>query len=220
MRSRRLFAPVPLRSMAMKMSGLHYRVLICVASHDRMSIVTGKGQGCRAGNLRMMQMVDCSFARLCSTLSILVDLGLLAREQHGRHTNYRVIYSDEDELLFSNVSDHSIGCRTKSSAGSTCSHLKSSSGGKLRKKTPQYIPLNDRINREETAGESSAEDRCFATRTTSRMAFASDAGGKLARLERALSVGEVIEDLGWYEYVEKLTDKNGPGISEKLPYGW
>lgn len=102
--TKQLFAPVPLRAMAMDVSGLEMRILTCVAAHDRMSLVVGKGQGCSASNQRMQQMIGCSYAALCKSLSVLVDAGLLRRELRGRRTIYRVLYTADDMLLFSNAS--------------------------------------------------------------------------------------------------------------------
>lgn len=103
---KRLFAAIPLRAMATDLSGLHLRILVCVAIHDRMSLVTGKGQGCRASNRRMAEMVGCNYNNLCLALMELVALGFLVREERprigrlGRETVYQVVYSDADRALF------------------------------------------------------------------------------------------------------------------------
>ena len=97
---KQLFAPIPLRAMKADLSGLRFRVLSCVAAHDRMSRATGKGRGCDASNKRMADAVGCGFARLCATLSELVDKDFLSRERLGRQTIYRVIYSDDDTFYF------------------------------------------------------------------------------------------------------------------------
>lgn len=227
-----LFAPVPLRAMAQELSGLQLRVLICVAAHDRMSLVTGKGQGCRASNERMKAMVGCNFSRLCSTLTQLVELGLLEKEKLGRHTVYRVIYADDDRLLFGNVSRRSIGCQAANrDAPIGCRGF--SENGEFRPENhSQYIPLNGGRDSVETGEENSSEDARFAARRSrrspnhktsginprpkaglSRAELADNPGGQMARLERALSIGAVVDRLAWYSYLEGVMDDDNPSNS-------
>lgn len=137
-----LFAPVPLRAMAVELSGLQMRVLTCVAAHDRMSLAKGKGQGCRASNDRMREMIGCSYGKLCASLNELVTEGLLKREKVGRHTIYRVIYNDDDVCLFGHTKGPTKGDRTVQSPDATCDHDYSESRRKAEENTPQYIPLN------------------------------------------------------------------------------
>jgi hypothetical protein len=214
---KRLFAPVPLRAMAFELSGLQMRVLACVAAHDRMSLATGKGQGCRASNDRMSVMVDCSFARICSTLSELVELGFLEREKLGRHTVYRVVYNDDDTLLFSNLSRPSIGCRTGSNDGSIGCRPRSSGGGKLPETPSQYIPLNGGIDSVETGEDNSSEEARFAARIipvpdlrarNSRRKAGVPKGSatatlakSLAVLERSITAGDPINRLAEYRWI-------------------
>jgi len=179
---KQLFAPAPLRAIALDLSGLQLRVLLCVAAHDRLSLPTGKGQGCRASNDRMRQMVGCHYSRLCSTLSQLVSLGLLQREKLGRHSVYRVVYTNEDRLLFSNrsppaaksaeigqVSDQKcdssdrIGFQTASEALTTCCHGLLDSGEFPPNTAQQYIPLNGGIHSEESGEYNSSEEARLAS---------------------------------------------------------
>jgi hypothetical protein len=139
-----LFAPIPLRAMSLELSGLLLRVLICVAAHDRMSLVKRTGQGCRASKKRMTQMVGCSFARLCWALPQLVALGLLAREKVGRQTVYRVVYNDEDMLLFRNVSPPNVTSDRVAKHITTGCPIQPSSHTESTANYQQYIPLNGR----------------------------------------------------------------------------
>lgn len=125
--------------MGADLSGLQLRVLACVAAHDRMSLLKEKGQGCRASNERMSQLVNCSYARICSTLSELVDLAYLRREKFGRHTVYRVIYSDGDRLLFSNVLGRAKGSLSASRLGSIGCQGERRNGKNPPKTGSQYI---------------------------------------------------------------------------------
>ena len=90
--------------MAKDLSGLQLRVLTCVAAHDRMSLVTSKGKGCRARKEWMQAMVGCDRSRLSVALTKLCEHGLLEKEWAGRTTVYKVVYSDQDRLLFRKIS--------------------------------------------------------------------------------------------------------------------
>lgn len=145
-----LFAPVPLRAMTADLSGLQLRVLICVAAHDRMSLAKGKGQGCRASNARMTSMVGCSYGKLCTSLSQLVTAGMLQREPLGRHTVYRVIYSDADKCLFGNTTPRATCDQTDIPDDATCDRQFPETPGNAPENPSQYIPLNGGIDLEES----------------------------------------------------------------------
>lgn len=162
--NKQLFAPMPLRAMAVDMSGLELRVLLCVASHDRMSLATGKGQGCRASNARMAAMIGCSYGKLCAALSDLTAAGFLQREKLGRHTVYRVIYSDDDKCLFGHTSRDTTCDQTVQSDAATCDHDFSETPGNLTKTASQYIPLNGGIHSVETGEYNSPEGARLASR--------------------------------------------------------
>lgn len=188
----------------MELSGLQFRVLGCVAAHDRMSLLTGKGQGCRASNVRMSDMINCNFSRLCSTLTTLVDLGLIQREKLGRHSVYRVIYEEADMLLFSNLSSAPTGCPPASQVASTGCRRSRINDEKLRENTPQYIPLNGGIDSEESGKESSSEEARTSAPVCRKAERTDNIGGQLARFERALSLGEVLDGLPSSEWVESV----------------
>ena len=157
-----LFAPVPLRAMAVELSGLQMRVLTCVAAHDRMSLAKGKGQGCRASNDRMREMIGCSYGKLCASLNELVTEGLLQREKVGRHTIYRVIYNDDDVCLFGHTKGPAKGDHAVQSPEPTCDHRSSESRRNADENTPQYIPLNGGIDFVETKEINSDNRRIVA----------------------------------------------------------
>lgn len=201
-----LFAPAPLRSMRMGLSGLQHDVLTCVCAHDRMSLVTSKGQGCRASNQRMATMVGCNFSRLCSTLTELVDLGLLKREKLGRHTVYRAIYTEADKLLFRNLSAPSTGCRSANEKQPIGCRSDRENGGNPLQTESQYIPLNGEIDSEESGEKSSAEAARFATRGLPKIEFADNAGGQMARLERALDDGAQVDFDEWLDWLAQVCE--------------
>lgn len=205
-REKRLFAPLPLRAMASDLSGLQMRVLTCVAAHDRMSLVTGKGQGCRASNDRMCCMVGCNYSRLCSTLSELVELGFLQREKLGRHTVYRVIHTQDDELLFSNASFRPRTRRTGGERHTIACPSVTQSGVFPPKTSAEYIPLNGGIHTVETGEKNSSEDARLAARAPAETRRRStNIGGELAQLERRLKAGELI-DRATYDYLDEIME--------------
>lgn len=157
-----LFAPVPLRAMAVELSGLQMRVLTCVAAHDRMSLAKGKGQGCRASNDRMREMIGCSYGKLCASLNELVTAGLLQREKLGRHTIYRVIYNDDDICLFGHTKGPRKGDHTVHDQAATCDHDYSETRRNAGENTSQYIPLNGGIDFVETRERNSDNRRIVA----------------------------------------------------------
>ena len=211
--TKKLFAPLPLRAMAMDLSGLQLRVLICVAAHDRLSLVTGKGQGCRASNERMQSMIGCDRSRLSAALTNLCKRGLLEREWQGRSTRYRVIYTDEDSLLFSNISR---------SARRVAQPQKQVADRQTQCVADQKIQASDNkreypTNRfSETARkhsvgngeENSSKMRDFHRATSKKISFASNVGGQLAALERRLKGGELL-DQTTLDRLEEISDRDG-----------
>lgn len=212
---KQLFAPAPLRAIAMDLSGLDLRVLMCVAAHDRMSLVTGKGQGCRASNERMKEMIGCNFSRLCSTLTRLVDLALLQKEKLGRHTVYRVIYIDDDKLLFGNVSGRSIGCEAASGQAPMRCRAFGENDSFAPENGSQYIPLNGGRDSVETGEDNSSEDARFAARRSAKIEYADNTGAQLANLERRLNQGRSVAKVEWYRYLLSIIDQG-----EETFAGW
>jgi hypothetical protein len=196
-----LFAPVPLRAMSAGLSGLQFSALTCVASHDRLTLVKGKGQGCRASNERMSQMIGCNYARLCSTLSELVDLGFLRREKLGRRTVYRVIYNDFDKLLFSNVlaiAKRAVSARYQLPIG--CRRL-IENGGNLPESLSQYIPLNGEIESGKSCDEKQLKAARFPARRLARKESETAVAAYLATLERALQTQQPIDRVECLQWI-------------------
>ena len=197
-----LFAPLPLRAMAADLSGLQLRVLACVAAHDRMSLPKKKGQGCRASNERMSQLVNCSYARICSTLSELVELDFLQREKAGRWTVYRVIYSDLDRLLFSNVLGRAKSALSASHQAPIGCQADQKTGENPAKTHSQYIPLNGEIDLEESREKSSLETARLSARGLSkRKQSRANVGADLAMIERDLKAGNPLNRIELVEWI-------------------
>src|SRR5688572_17029850 len=101
-RRKRYFSPVPMRAIGdQRLSGLLFRVLTCIASHDRMSEARG-GQGCWAGNETLAAECGCNYSNLSTAITELGRMGYVQREVHAikkRMRIYRVIYTAEDEAF-------------------------------------------------------------------------------------------------------------------------
>lgn len=208
--AKQLFAPIPLRAMARDLSGLQMRVLACVAVHDRMSLVNGKGQGCRASNKRMCAMVGCSYARLCTSLTQLVELGFLTRDQVGRNTVYRVVYNAEDILLFGHLSAAAANSRSTTMHEATCCRSEHGSGEIPPKTAAEYIPLNGHKKSDESRGDRSSEGARASARPPDRNRSSDNPSRQMARLERAIRVGEVLDSLDWFDRLIDFTNDDDP----------
>lgn len=163
-------------------------------------------------------MVGCSFARLCSTLSELCDLGFLQREKLGRHTVYRVIYTDEDRLLFGNTSGRSIGCRSGNETGITGCQHSSRNGAKPPETASQYIPLNGGIDSDESGEKNSSEEARFARGSAGRVAFDDNAGAQMSRFERQWKESPYSFDIDslqkWSDYCFQVQEAHEVGDPE------
>lgn len=102
-RDKPFFAPMPLRAIGdVRLGALDLRVLGCIGFHDRMSGPRKSGRGCYAGNEKLADEVGCHYTRLSVTITKLVELGYLKREQHPvnkRWRTYRLIYNEADHSL-------------------------------------------------------------------------------------------------------------------------
>lgn len=210
MADKQLFAPMPLRAMRADLSGLNLRILIAVAAHDRMSLASGKGQGCRASNDRLSTLIGCSYARLCSGLSDLAAAGFIHRSKLGRHTVYQVIYTEEDRLLFGNSTPRSKGCRSGSDAAPIGCHDFPADGSFLPETPQQYIPLNGRKTFGETGEYNSSEEARRADALLSEddvstgerppIIWRGTTAAALAKVDRELKAGSLIDPLGWWHW--------------------
>jgi hypothetical protein len=177
---KQLFAPLPLRAMRADLSGLQMSVLTCVAAHDRLSLVKGKGQGCRASNERMREMIGCSYGKLCAALSDLTELGFLQREKLGRHTIYRVTYTDEDRCLFGHTTVKATCDRSVQKSAVTCDQHTSENVSFPPESGSQYIPLNGVRDFVETREDNSSEEAHLAARIAQQSKSASKKARSIA----------------------------------------
>jgi hypothetical protein len=79
-----------------RLTGLHWRVLAVIASHDRLG---RSGAGCWASQRRLAELARCYYTRLSDALSDLVEFGYVSAHRHPkdrRRRIYRVIYNDAD----------------------------------------------------------------------------------------------------------------------------
>lgn len=93
--SRTLFAPLPPRAMAdLRLSALHFRVLIAVACHDRMSR-RRKTVGCWASHATLCEEIGCNYNNLSTAISDLVKFDYLRsrKQEHNKRLRiYTVLY--------------------------------------------------------------------------------------------------------------------------------
>jgi hypothetical protein len=85
-----------------RMTGRHYRVLGVIASHDRLSIAKG-GQGCWAGQKRIVEIVGAGKSHVSEAISDLVSWKYISVEKGNIEIRkvYRVLYNPEDWGAFS-----------------------------------------------------------------------------------------------------------------------
>jgi len=100
------FAPIPLRALSDdRLTLTHLRALGAIGHHDRMSLVTGKGQGCWASTKTMAEEIGANVSNMSAAVNQLarwgyIEIGTLQIDKRKRV--YRVIFEpveSEDHLL-------------------------------------------------------------------------------------------------------------------------
>jgi hypothetical protein len=89
---------VPFRCLGdRRLTGLHFRVLGVIATHDRLSMIYG-GQGCWAGQKRIAKRLGTYKSHVSRAISELVSFGYLTVEKGEGEIRkvYRVVYIPED----------------------------------------------------------------------------------------------------------------------------
>lgn len=71
---------------------LHWAIMAVIASHDRMSLVTGSGQGCWSSAKNMAERIGCHVSSFSVAVNELVEWGYLQRDRAGKNWVYRVVY--------------------------------------------------------------------------------------------------------------------------------
>ncbi|HEY0148657.1 MAG TPA: hypothetical protein VGB70_06595 [Allosphingosinicella sp.] len=204
---------------------LHYRTLHCIALHDRMSTVTGKGQGCTLGRDKMRALIGCDNTSLSKALSHLREEGYIAEERcprDGRNKIYRVLYpvweswmGDQKEALETwPIRQHprkqrakQVGSRANGASNKLAAEAEkvgsapSRNGAKLRRTATQYEAEDDSV---ETDEYHSAEAGRLSAPVGSDMVDR-EAAERLALLEsKILAADEGIDlasELRWLDYV-------------------
>ena len=120
-----------------------------------------------------------------------------------------MIYTDEDKLLFSNLSAPSIRCGSANEGPPIGCRPDSKNRGNPLLNDREYIPLNGGIDSEESGEDNSSEEARLRGARLPRIELSDNPGAQMARLERSLSAGEVINRLSWYQYLEdQISDEN------------
>ena len=95
------FGPVPSRAARdSSLTALEWRLLAAIAAHDCFG---ARGRGCTAGHKRIASIVGAAQKSVARSITRLVAKGYIAGEpveDDGRHRDYRIIYTLEDNSLF------------------------------------------------------------------------------------------------------------------------
>ncbi|GGO90838.1 MarR family winged helix-turn-helix transcriptional regulator [Stakelama pacifica] len=151
-------APLPLHAIwDDRLAGIDLRVLACIAYHDRMSLATGKGQGCTASHGTIAAEIGCNYTNLSKAIKRLGDLGYIERHKptfgDKRGHVYRVpafLYGKEESLSFGQRSKGQNSPLALNDVGQTANHAidivgqDTEENGSISATSPeQYISLSD-----------------------------------------------------------------------------
>lgn len=163
------FGAIPLHALAdRRLSELHLRVLGIIAYHDRMSLITGSGQGCWASVKRMAEEIGgYNYTNAATAIRELTNWGYIQVEQRPsdkRMKIHRVMYDSANSLPLGQTKsrESSVPCdedsmpQGHSNCPDSMPHGKLSpeivcpadtlSGSSETEIDAQYIPLNGIIN--------------------------------------------------------------------------
>jgi DNA-binding MarR family transcriptional regulator len=185
-------------------SGLDLRVYACVSLHDGMSLLKKTGRGCYATFATLTAEIGCDAANLSRSLKRLVEWGYLTEERQDdrRRKTYRVTFESAESWQNRQQSpDEIVG------------NGQSGNGGNPPQDEQHYSSLKG-LDSPEGEKLDSAEAARFAARgSPERIEVSENAGGQMARLERALSVGAVVDNLAWYKWLEEQIGDENPSNS-------
>jgi DNA-binding MarR family transcriptional regulator len=204
------FAPLPPRAIGdQELTGLHLRVLACIALHDRMSGTRKTGQGCWAGNQTLARECGCNYNNLFTAIAHLAKHGYITRDPHPinkRLRVYRVIYNDDDLTLLKCADCSPTGEALPRQSGRTVRPNFENAERDQSLQTVEYIPLK----REDIPlkGEiNSSEDAPPSGGARLPDGNGNKLGAKLAAFERVLRSGEEIPNLeAWADLLEKINE--------------
>jgi DNA-binding MarR family transcriptional regulator len=211
-RERIYFAPLPMRAIGdAQLSALDVRVLACLAVHDRMSGVTGKGQGAWASNEKLAGMIGCHYTRLSSSITRLARLGYLEREQHPLNKRlrvYRVLYNSGWDTL-PNVKEsgsHTV-CQKASQEVEDFAGPSEISSSEQRDSCANIFRGNEERYFAEAREKHSIEMARSPVRHPVKIEFSDNVGAQLAAFERSLKTGEIEDCIAWYGWLFSLVDR-------------
>ena len=188
-------------------SGLDLRVYACVSLHDGMSLLKGSGRGCYATFATLTAEIGCDAANLSRSLKRLVEWGYLTEERQDdrRRKTYRVTFDNEES--WRNRQQSKVD-ETANEPAEIVGNDESGNGGNLPQDEEHYSSLKGLYPSEEEKLNSLERAR-VARCSPERIEFSGNAGGQMARLERALSVGQIVNRSAWLEYLEvQIEDEN------------
>ncbi|WP_145915802.1 helix-turn-helix domain-containing protein [Labrenzia sp. CP4] len=238
-----IYSPVPARAIGDdRLSALDLRVLMVIASHDRLG---ANKTGCYASHKRLSGLVQCHLKSLSRSLRTLGESGYIEGRPHPLNKKlrvYSVLYTPADrEILGSKKAEIGNEAVTQyDEIGNEIATNDNPIGNRDFCEPEQYQEvaevniLCEAYNIScETVGIHSAETAPIQERDypiPSKAVTGENPGGTLAILERALVRGEPIDQPKWYEYLETLMseidDINDPVYGrayrlceEILPFG-
>jgi DNA-binding MarR family transcriptional regulator len=97
------FAPLPPRAIGdSRLTTLHFRVLACVALHDRMAGAIKRGQGCWAGPKGIATKCEANVTNVSTAINDLLRWEYLESRYHPEDKRKRVLhvlYTDDDTAV-------------------------------------------------------------------------------------------------------------------------
>jgi hypothetical protein len=217
------FAAIPNRALwDRELTDRDVRNLAVIAAHDRLSHARGTGQGAWASHKRFAALAGTEYSRFSVSVNRLLARGYLNREPLAtdrRKFTYRVIYTDEDSLPSSKELPAEIVCSDANEDGEIVCSDPELSGCEQSETDAQYISRREGIDSAEAGKIDSENQRVLANAPARQWEDEPNVGGQLARLERALSAGEIIDRLAWYQYLESAIgdeDESNSGRASRL----
>lgn len=186
------------------------RNLGVVAAHDRLSSVTGKGQGAWASHARFAALAGTEYSRFSVSINKLLKLGYLDRQPLAtdrRKFTYRVLYNNADSLPSSKEPLPEIVCSEANDEGEMVCSDSQLSGCNLDESAAQYISQSEELDSAKAGKIDSENQRVLANAPARQWEDDLPAGAQLAIIERTLTEpGAKLDCLTLYDRVGALFD--------------
>lgn len=149
---RTFFAPLPTRAIAdPRLSALHFRVLACIAYHDRMANRRKTGGGCWASHKTLCDEIGCNYTNFSTAITQLGEFGYLTRRVHPLNKKLRIYNVIYEERWFAHRQTIQIRCRWfahgQTTAPDSLPAGKSNTDGKDESPTNIFRETGNRVRR-------------------------------------------------------------------------